>query len=263
MKNRIFLFIRLLFGLFFVIYLALYFYQEKLIFFPEKLDKNYCFDFETNFEEIDIKTTEDNSINGLLFKSKNTKGLIFYLHGNAGALNTWGNLANTYTDLNYDLFILDYRGYGEGEITSQNQLFEDNQIAYEYLKKFYNENDIIIIGYSIGTGLASKLASENNPKQLILQAPYYNFTDLIQHKFSIIPPFIVKYKFSTNEYLKNCKASITIFHGKNDNLIYYESSVKLKADFKNQVELIGLENQGHNGITYNPVYRKIIKELLK
>ena len=76
-----------------MICLVLYFFQEKLIFFPDKLDKNYKFSFNQPFEEVNIKTKGGNVLNGLLFKSDKAKGLIFYLHGNAGSLNSWGEVA--------------------------------------------------------------------------------------------------------------------------------------------------------------------------
>lgn len=149
---------------------ALYFFQEKLIFFPQKLEQSYRYDFGHNFKELMIKTSDDKLLNALLFEADRPKGLIFYLHGNAGSLESWGSVAKLYTDMNYDVFILDYRGFGksEGKIIGEEQLFEDNQIAYNKLKEIYKEEDIIILGHSIGTGLAAKLASENNPKLLIL-----------------------------------------------------------------------------------------------
>ena len=75
-------------------------------------------------------------------------------------------MAKTYTDLNYDVFILDYRGYGKsgGVITRENQFHEDTQSAYDELKMEYSEDKIIVLCYSIGTGLASKVASQNKPK---------------------------------------------------------------------------------------------------
>jgi pimeloyl-ACP methyl ester carboxylesterase len=242
----------------------LYFFQERFIFFPEKLDKNFQFQFNQKFEELKVKSTDGKILNGLLFKSENSKGLIFYLHGNAGNLNSWGEIAKTYTDLNYDVFILDYRSYGksEGEINSQNQLFEDNQLAYNQLKKKYNEDKIIILGYSIGSGLAAQLASTNNPKQLILQAPYYNLTDMMKQTYSFIPTFILKYKFETNEYLKNCKMPVVIFHGNLDEVIYYGSSLKLQKEFKPKDTLITLKHQGHNGITENKDYKTELQKIL-
>ncbi|WP_445722436.1 alpha/beta hydrolase [Flavobacterium sp.] len=242
----------------------LYFYQEKLLFFPVKLENDYQFQFQNTFEEINTEVTDGRLLNGLLFKADTTKGLIFYLHGNAGSLANWGEVTKTYTDLNYDVFILDYRGYGksEGEIKSQDEMFQDNQVIYNALKKKYNEEQITILGYSIGTGFASKLASDNNPKQLILQAPYYSLTDLMKNTYSILPTFILRYKLETNEYLKKCKMPITLFHGDNDEVIYYNSSVKLNEAFKTQTTLITLKNQGHNGMTDNEQYKAEIKKIL-
>lgn len=192
MKKGLLQILKIIIGLYIVLCGLLYFFQEKLIFFPQKLNKNYQFQFEQKFEELNIKATDGKLLNGLLFKAESSKGLIFYLHGNAGDLSSWGDVAKTYTDLNYDVFIFDYRSYGksEGQINGQNQMFEDNQTAYDELKKKYSEEKIIVLGYSIGTGLASKLASTNNPKLLILQAPYYNLTDMMKQKFSLIPTFI-------------------------------------------------------------------------
>ena len=257
--------LKIVVGLYIVIVGLLYFFQEKLIFFPEKLDKNYKFEFGQKFEELNIKTTDGKLLNGLLFKSDSSRGLIFYLHGNAGSLSSWGEVAKTYTYLNYDVFIIDYRSYGksEGKISGQTQMFEDNQIAYNELKKRYNEDKIIVLGYSIGTGLAAELASTNKPKLLILQAPYYNLTDMMKHSYSFLPTFILKYKFATNEYLKNCKMPVVIFHGDQDFVIYYGSSLKLKEEFKRGDTLITLNEQGHNGMTDNPDYQIQLEILIK
>jgi alpha-beta hydrolase superfamily lysophospholipase len=264
MKKKLLKILKIVIGLYIVLCGLLYFFQEKLIFFPQKLDKNYKFEFGHKFEELNIKLTDGKLINGLLFKADSSKGLIFYLHGNAGNLSTWGEVAKLYTELNYDVFIIDYRSYGksEGNINGQNQLFDDNQTVYNELKKKYNEEKIIILGYSIGTGLASKLASTNNPKMLILQAPYYNLTDMMKQRFSFIPTFILKYKFATNEYLKNCKMPVVIFHGNADEVIYYGSSLKLKEEFKKQDTLITLYGQGHNGMTDNLDYITEMKKIL-
>lgn len=264
MKKTLLYITKIIIGLYIVLCGLLYFFQEKLIFFPQKLDKNYQFQFSQKFEELNIKATDGKVLNGLLFKADSSNGLIFYLHGNAGSLISWGEVAKTYTDLNYDVYIIDYRSYGksEGQINGQTQLYEDNQTAYNELKKKYSEDKIVVLGYSIGTGLATKLASTNNPKLLILQAPYYNLTDMMKQRFSFIPTFLLKYKFATNEYLKNCKMPIVIFHGNSDEVIYYGSSLKLKEEFKKQDTLLTLNGQGHNGMTNNEEYKTEITKIL-
>lgn len=207
MKKIILRILKVVAGLYIIVCVLLFFLQEKLLFFPQKLDKNYKFSFAQKFEEISIRTKDNKLLSGILFKADSSKGLVFYLHGNAGSLSSWGHVAKTYTDLNYDVFMLDYRGYGksEGSIEGQKQFFQDIQTVYDEMKNRYTEDKIIVLGYSIGTGLAAKVASENGPRLLILQAPYYSLTDMMRHSYPIIPTFILKYKFETGDYIKNCK----------------------------------------------------------
>lgn len=242
----------------------LYLFQEKLIFFPNKLNKDFKFGFNRPFEEISIKTKVGKLMHGLLFTSQNAKGLVFYLHGNAGALDSWGQVAERYTDLSYDVFILDYPGFGksEGSIHSEAKLFEDIQVAYNEMRKRYKEDSIVVLGYSIGTGLATKLASTNQPKLLILQAPYYSLTDMMRHTYPIVPTFLLKYKFKTNAYLRGCKIPVVIFHGNRDEVIYYGSSLKLKKEMKDTDTLITLNGQGHYGMTDNTEYIRALTKIL-
>ena len=159
---------------------------------------------------------------------------------------------------------MDYRGFGksEGKINSQDQLFQDVQTVYDEMKKKYDESKIIVLGYSIGTGLATKIASANRPKLLILQAPYFSLTDMMKHTYPIVPTFLLKYKFETNKFIKDCKMPIIIFHGKEDEVIYYNSSIKLRDIIKQTDLLITLNGQGHNGMTDNVEYRTDIKRIL-
>lgn len=265
MKKIILTILKVAAVIYITICILLYIFQEKLIFFPKKLPKEYTFQFGGNFDELFFKTADNKLLHGILFKSDATKGLIFYLHGNAGSLKNWGAVAKTYTDLDYDVFIPDYRGYGksEGNISSEKQIYTDLQQMYDSLKTRYNENNIVILGYSIGTGPAAKLASTNNSRRLILQAPYYSLKDMMRHNYSFIPTFILRYNFETNKFLKDCKMPVVIFHGNNDEVIYYESSLKLKELFKNRDTLITLIAQGHNGITDNSDYQVEIQKILE
>lgn len=251
-------------SLYLIIIILLYFNQESLFFHANKLDKNHQFTFLEKHQEVTIKTLDNINLHGLLFKAENTKGLVFYLHGNAGNVDMWGSIAENYTNLGYDIFILDYRGFGksEGEISSEEQLFSDISSAYNQLKKQYKEENIVITGYSIGSGMATYLASKNNPKSLILQAPYYCLEDLATEKFPIVPDFVVKYKIPTFEFMENVKSPIYIFHGFEDNVIPYQNAEKLKTRFKPKDKLISLKNQDHLGINDNEEFLSELKEIL-
>ncbi|HWV68354.1 alpha/beta hydrolase [Chitinophaga sp.] len=242
-----------------------YFIQERLLFFPERLPAGYMFHFPEPFEERTIPTGDGAQLNALLFKSGGSKGLIFYLHGNAGSLRSWGEVAGTYTQLGYDVLIFDYRGYGKstGKIHSEQQFYADAQIVYDSIKTSYGENKIIILGYSVGTGTAAKLAADNHPRQLILQAPYFSMKDMARYYYPVLPSFLLKYTFPTYRNIQRTAVPVTIFHGNVDEVIYYGSSEKLKAYFKPGDTLITLKGQGHNGMTDNPEYREVLRRVLE
>lgn len=239
--------------------------QEKLIFFPDKYPTNHVYNFTPSFKEYSFKVDKKVHLNGVLFEADSSKGLVFYLHGNGGSIDSWGQIADIYLKNKHDFFILDYRGYGksQGRIRSDEQIYSDIKIVYDSLKTKYTENKIVIIGYSIGTGPATQLASTNQPKSLILKAPYYSLTDLVKSMYKIAPTSILRYKFKTNEFLPKVKCPITIFHGNQDEMIYVGSSYKLQKLFKPEDRLIILEGQKHNGINGNTDYLEELKEILK
>jgi len=242
-----------------------YFNQVGMVFQTSQLSKDYQFDYQQKFEEINITSFDGVKLNGLLFEAEKSKGLIFYLHGNAGTLETWGKIAKIYTRLGYDIFILDYRSFGksEGEIENEEQLNKDVSVVYKTLTKRYPENKIIITGYSIGSGLATILASENHPKALILQSPYYSFTELSSSRVRFFPDFMKKFHLETFRYLPKVKAPIYIFHGTDDQLISCSNSVRLNKllDFKGH--FYALKDQGHIGMNENNDFQKQLKLILE
>ncbi len=261
------IFLSVLIGFYILICLLVYVFQEKMIFLPESLDRDFKFNFKENFEEQFIEMGDGKKLHALLFKAENPQGVIFYLHGNAGCLESWGSVAETFTILDYDLFIPDYRGYGksEGNIKGEEQLHQDIQILYEHLKSDYSENKIIVIGHSIGSGMAAKVAAANNPKLLILQAPMYSLPDLVKNTppMNIFPRFLIRYKFRTGDYVRKAEMPVAVLHGDEDQVIYYGSSLKLQQEFKSQDTLITLEGYGHNNFLGIERYRREIEEVLK
>jgi pimeloyl-ACP methyl ester carboxylesterase len=195
-----------------------------------------------------------------LFAADSSKGVILYLHGNTDAIDKWGWVAKTYTALNYDVFMPDYRGYGKsgGNIKNEAQLY-----SYNYLKINYPENKIIVLGYSIGTGPAAMLAAVNHPKELILQAPYYSLPDAIHHLRPSFDTANIAFHFNTYQFVQRTSAPIFIFHGDADKMFYYGSSEKLKAFFKPADELITLKGAGHAYMDKNKDYLDALKRILQ
>jgi len=245
--------------------LLVYFNQEKLLFHPEKLSKTHIFSFETPSREFNLRTADGESLNCLLFSGDSTHTrLVFYLHGNAGNIEDMEGPAAFYANLGYDFCSFDYRGFGKssGSNTNQDQLVDDVRLVYKHLKKKYKEKEIVIIGYSLGTGPATILASENHPKQLVLQAPYYSVKELAAERHPYIPSFVLAYPFETFRYIQQVNCPISIFHGKEDKAIPFYSSKKLAGLLKKDDCFIPLENCDHNGIANQPAFQQKIQQLL-
>lgn len=244
----------------------LYFQQERLLFFPAKLAANYQFRFPQRFTERWVTAPDGTRLHGLLFPTDSAarKGLVFYLHGNGGALDSWGHVAPTYTRLGYDVFLLDYRGYGksQGRIGSQAQLLSDAEAAYQQLLPHYPEERTIVLGYSLGTGIATWLAARHHPKQLILQAPYTSVRAMARRHYPWVPAFIVRYPLATDEILPRVSAPVVIFHGDQDEIIEYQGTLALQAALKPQDQFITLADAGHNGLTDNPSYQRHLRRIL-
>jgi uncharacterized protein len=185
--------------------------------------------------------------------------------GSNGAVDIWSKIAPTYTELGYDIFLLDYRGYGKSEskVTSEKQLYSDVQTVYDKLKLRYPELKIILIGQSIGSAPAAMLAAYNNPRKLILHAPYYSLPDWISNVVPGFDTLNMKYQLKTYEYLQAVKAPVIVFHGDADNAIYLGSSQKLSAFFRPGDELVILKGEGHTDFTSNKDYLEKLKSILK
>ncbi len=241
---------------------VMYFFQERLIFFPEKLSENHSFTFPVPFEEVWIQS-EGVRLHSLRFTKPEPKGVILFFHGNAGSLDSWGGLYQDFQRFPYDLWILDYRGYGKsgGEIRSEAALHQDAQAFYAAARARYKGKELIIYGRSIGTGIAAKLAAEHPPKLLFLETPYYSFPKLVQSIYPFVPSFLVKYKLETHRYVQNQDYPIHLFHGDQDALIPHDCAKDLEAIASN-ITLHTIEGAGHNNISAFTGYHQQLNTIL-
>lgn len=194
MRSIYFKIVSFFISLYLILCLVIYFNQESFIFYPLKINKETKFTYTEKFKEINLKAKDDTTINNLYFITENPKGVVYFLHGNAGNLSTWGNVASVYLESGYNVFITDYRGFGksEGNITNETQLFADAQLGYDFLKNDFKENQIIVVGYSIGTGIASYLASTNNPQKADSASAIFQFKNRNEISISLSTNFYIK-----------------------------------------------------------------------
>nr|WP_314903386.1 alpha/beta fold hydrolase [uncultured Campylobacter sp.] len=251
--------------IFLVVYVAvlalLYFFQERLIFFPSKLEPNHDFSFDWPFEEINLDVN-GTRISGLKFlaqsrdggrdlsgEGKAKNGAAIFFHGNVGNLQGWGGYARFFTDLGYDFYLFDYRGYGKsgGEIGSQEQLYADADAMMQLVLREYDAGEVAAVGYSVGSGLAARAAQKYGAKRLVLIAPYFSLEELAREKMPFVPKFLIKYKIPTFEFVGGFGGAVTIFHGERDELIGVDNSRRLLKFLKPGDKIYEL-NAGHNDI---------------
>ena len=245
---------------------GLYYFQEKIIFQGSSLPDNYQFKIDKPFEEVYLNTSDSARIHGVLIKSNAAIGCVLYFHGNRNNIVRWGNLASYFTQFNYDVLVMDYRGYGKskGERTEE-LLHSDARLVYNHLLKIYKPDNIIIYGRSLGTGLATKLASEVKAKSLILETPYHNFRDMMNERFMILPTKkIIKYAFSSNEYISKVNYPIYIFHGTNDSVIPIEYGLRLLESANTELtRFFTIESGEHNNLSEFTDYNDAMVQILK
>lgn len=206
--------------------------QEKVVFLPVKLAENFVYDFPHEFEELHLQTPFNGKINALHFKVKNPKGVILYFHGNAGNLARWGEISSAFTAYGYDVFVMDYRGYGKSSgPRNEDYLFADAQFCYAFLKELYGEENIIVYGRSLGGTFAVKMAADNEPQKLILEATFYNLQDMASRWIPYaatekISPKMT-YHFQSDKNILDVNCPVYHFHGDKDFVVPVNSGKKL------------------------------------
>ena len=237
------------------------------MFQPVILDKDFQFAYAVPFEERTFQINDSISLHNLFFKADSSQGLVYYLHGSGGSLENLGNLPELTTDNQYDLVAIDYRGFGKtgGEVGTQENYINDSWQVFEELAQIYDEENIVLYGYSFGTGLAAEIAAkaEKSPQALILEAPFYSYDDLMEHQFPWFLPsmLITDYNFDTDEIIDQVNCPVYLYHGKNDSNIYHQSSLKLK-EIRKDADMLILPNTDHFGIKDNIFYQNSFKRIL-
>jgi len=265
-KKRVYILAFVLFNLYGLLCGVLYFFQENLIFLPTILPQEHVYAMDYPYEEIFIDTDDGAKLNGLHFKSENSKGAILYYHGNAGDLQRWGIITSFFVEKGYDVVVMDYRGYGKsiGKKSMEN-LYADSELWYDFMKNHYSDEDIILYGRSLGATFATYVASRNQSKNLVLESPFFNITEVGKSRFPFLPvSSLLHYTFPTNEFINDVKSPVTIFHGTNDKVIKFDFGKKLFDSIKmKNKSFIRIPSGGHNDLIEFEGYLNTIDSVLE
>ena len=250
-------------------YLALvaivYLVQEFFIFKPEKLRADFQYKYDAPFEELFFDIEPGVRINGLHFKTQKPLGLILYFHGNSRSIKGWAKYAKDFYRYNYDVVLVDYRGFGKSTgKRSEHDMLKDMQFVYDTLAIEYTEHHIIVYGRSLGSGFAAKIASDNKPRYLILDAPYFSFRKVIERFLPILPiRYLLRYHLRTDKWIRHVNCHTYILHGTRDWLIPISNSEKLQAINPHRITLIRIQGGGHNNLPTFNEYHNFIRDILQ
>ena len=189
---------------------------------------------------------------------------MLYLKGNSRSIKGWGKFAVDFTRLGFDVAMMDYRGFGKstGKRTEKN-MKDDLQRVYDVLKTKVDEKYIVIYGRSMGSGFATKLASNNNPRMLVLESPYYSMRKMAKRYIPFMPAsLIVRFPLTTYKWIKYVKCPIKIIHGTKDRLIPYKSSLSLSNINSKLTRLYSVIGGGHNDLHTFEEYHRMLEEIL-
>jgi pimeloyl-ACP methyl ester carboxylesterase len=227
----------------------LYFKQERLIFQASTLPSDHRFQFDQAFEEIDIDVPGA-KLNALHIRQPDPRGLVFFLHGNAGDLSTWTTGVDYYRRINYDLFIFDYRGYGKstGRIESETQLHADVRAAWDRVAPSYAGKPIVIYGRSLGTGHATHLAREVDAALLVLVTPFTSLAAAAKRIYPFAPEWLLKYPLRSDRIAPEIRMPVLLVHGTHDELLPLDFSRALLGRFRSPAELLVIDGATHGDI---------------
>jgi uncharacterized protein len=267
MKKIIFRWLKVIILLYCLIGIAIYYLQDKFLFHPEPLPADYKYNFSVPYKEVNLPYSQNATINIIQFAANQPqpKGLVLYFHGNKKNITRYAPFAPNFTSRGYDVWMIDYPGFGKstGAFTEQ-QLYNWSLVFYKLARVHYSPDSIIIYGKSMGTGIATQLATQRDCKALVLEAPYYSFPSLVGSRLPIYPVNkMIHFKIPTFQYLQEVTNPVIIFHGTSDNTIPYSNCKQLQPYLKPHDEFITIEDGHHNDLTEFPAYKQKLDSLLK
>lgn len=251
-------------GAYLVLCAVFYFFQDFFFFRPEVLPHSFTYQYPFDFEEQTFEMEDGGKINAIHFRVPNSRGVIYYLKGNSRSIKGWGKFAKDFVSNGYDFFMMDYRGFGKSRgKRTEYTLYNDAQTLYKWLSKQYPEEQIVIYGRSMGSGIAARIAAWNHPKMLILDSPYYSFYHQVRRYGFVLPlRWLLRYQIRTDQFFRNIELPVFLIHGDKDRLIPFDHSRQLQNLRPDIAHLLPIEGGGHNNLPDYPEYHQYLYDIL-
>ncbi|HZN48786.1 MAG TPA: alpha/beta fold hydrolase [Ramlibacter sp.] len=245
----------------------LWFRQESLMFYPVPLPADYPLAQAADIEERTVEVPGAR-LSVLHLRVPQPKGVVFFLHGNAGNLAGWFSNADFYRQANFDLVMPDYRGFGKstGSIASPEQLRADVRAVWEAVAERYRGKRVVLYGRSLGSGLAADLARQlsaegRRPDLTVLVSAYSSIRELTAEYYPWVPSALVRYPLDTSSHLPGIAGPVLLLHGERDTLIGVHHAHRLRQVLPT-ARLVVVPGSGHDDLHASPVYREQLRAAL-
>lgn len=230
LTNLIFWPLFILFGIWFSVFVAVYVFQDKLLFHIN----DRVINGQGPWKIITTKT-EDNLTLRHLELEENPDRVILFFHGSGGNAQDRIDSMERVSKANYSIILNEYRQYGGNPgIASEENFKKDADLIYNYAKNKYKE--VIVWGESLGTYSAIYLGSKHPVKAVVLDAPFRSVLLVAQKIYWLLPvKYFLKNTFDSEQYYQNISSPIFIMHGKYDYLVPFSHGEYLSKKKENTV----------------------------
>lgn len=188
---------------------------------------------------------------------------LLYFGGNAEDVSaTMPQLARLFPD--HALYGMNYRGFGQstGE-PAEPALHADARALYEHVRREHPE--IKVVGRSLGSGVAIRLASEQAVARLVMITPYDSIENVAAEQFPWLPVrWLIRDRFDSASLAGRIGVPTTLIAAEHDTLIRPERTARLLTHFRPGVaHLVNITGTGHNDIGDSPLYARSLAEALR
>ena len=241
--------------------------EQRNLFFPFR-EINYTpQEIGLSYEDIYFTTEDNKKINGWFIPFENAKYTILFFHGNAGNISHRLDKIKIFHDLGLNVFIIDYRGYGNSEgKPSETGLYLDARASYGYLidKRKVKSSSIILYGESLGGAVAFELATQVDVLAIITEETFSSVRDVAKNIYPFLPSFFVSDKFNSVSRIGKLTIPKLIIHSKDDEMIPFKHAQKLYESAKDPKILVAISGS-HNSafLDSGKDYKNHIREFIE
>ncbi len=197
-------------------------FQRRLQYFPDRHLIDPAQAGMSGVEDLRLTTGDGETLVAWYVGPKDGHPLILYFHGNGGALVDRVPRFRALTASGYGLLAISYRGYG-GSTGSPTQkgLMEDGETAYlEARARGYDGDRIVLMGESLGTGVAITLAATHEAAALVLDSPFSSAVEVAAAHYPIFPVnWLMFDRFRSDLAIGDVHIPILVLHGDEDDVI--------------------------------------------